>query len=341
MKILPDIYLIRTPVPRGYSVRHVNAYLLVSNNGSLLVDTGWSTDEAFESLTSQIGETGLPLADLATIVVTHVHVDHHGLAGRLAEHSPARLIAHEAEAALLESRVADVARLRERVDVWLSANGLPDEDRQMLVRIVGSTVERERVRVPEATVRGGERLRVGDFELEVIWTPGHSPGHICLYERTRRILLSGDHVLPRVSPIVGLETPAMRNPLGDYLQSLQALRQLPVELVLPAHGDPFRNLPQRIDEITSHMEQRGEHILTAVRDGAQTAYEIAAAIPWTRKGLRLADLAPVSKRGAIVTTLAHLERLRACGALRRSLENGVYRYALGERQREPICVQPA
>jgi glyoxylase-like metal-dependent hydrolase (beta-lactamase superfamily II) len=149
----------------------------------------------------------------------------------------------------------------------------------------------------------------------VIRTPGHSPGHICLYEPRKRLLFSGDHVLYDVTPHVGFHPQSGDNPLGDYISSLKRVQNLNVSFVLPGHGPIFNSLKLRVAEILYHHEQRMRNIMRALKDGLKTAYQIAEEIPWmTDQGsVAFRDLTSWDRRLAVMETMAHLKLLVAEG----------------------------
>jgi glyoxylase-like metal-dependent hydrolase (beta-lactamase superfamily II) len=139
-----------------------------------------------------------------------------------------------------------------------------------------SMMGRVQIAYPDRTLDGGEEIPCGRYAFRVIWTPGHSAGHICLYDRGNKVLLSGDHVLPHITPSVGLHVRATSNPLADYLDSLQLIGKLEAELVLPGHGEPFEGLPERTDELLAHHHRRLEEVVALLvkRPGVrQTGFE--------------------------------------------------------------------
>ena len=161
----------------------------------------------------------------------------------------------------------------------------------------------------------------------MIWTPGHAPGHLCLYEKRRGLLFSGDHVLNDISPNISISPDLARNPLGDYLNSLEKVARLSVQLVLPSHGSPFPDLNRRVTELTEHHEQRLRTILSVMGDEPKTAYQIAEAIPWSAPGTRWESLAPFQKYLAVMETLAHLELLLTRGELVKLVEDGLVTFS--------------
>ncbi len=327
MQVAPGIYQLQVPIPNN-PLGWINTYLVKTPAGALLVDTGWNTQEAFDSLARQLAETETAWSDLRYIVITHAHPDHYGLVGRLVEHTRAELVIHEIEKWFLEPRYLRSQELLREMDDWLRINGVPEDARPLLQRASMAMLGLVSVAMPDHVVYGGEHLRLGDFDLEVLWTPGHSRGHICLYERRRRILFSGDHVLLKTTPNVSMHVQTVGNPLADYLNALHRVAALPVDLVLPSHGQVFTDLPRRVVEIEQHHEQRKREILAALAEQPRTAYGIASVISWSTGGVPWEQLPPFLRRMAVTETLAHLELFFAQGLVTKTLEDGVVLYAL-------------
>jgi glyoxylase-like metal-dependent hydrolase (beta-lactamase superfamily II) len=158
----------------------------------------------------------------------------------------------------------------------------------------------------------------------VLWTPGHSPGHICFYERTQRVILTGDHVLPSITPNVGLHPQQLGNPLGDYLASLKRLEPLEVDDVLPAHQHSFKDLRTRLRELAEHHYERLDEMLAIVGDGHASGYDVASAVVWTIGTFD--SFSPWMRRAAISETLAHLEYAVQEGRLRQVREGNIVKY---------------
>jgi glyoxylase-like metal-dependent hydrolase (beta-lactamase superfamily II) len=176
-------------------------------------------------------------------------------------------------------------------------------------------------------MKDGETLKVGAFELQVIWTPGHSAGHACFYMESEELLLSGDHVLPTISPNVSLWPGSDDNPLQDYLASLNRLRGLRARRVLPAHEYDFEDLEARLDSLEEHHEDRLQQMVDSVQGGATTAYEIARAVRWSIGHFDNFD--PGTQRAAVTETVAHVRYLVSAGRLRTfSEQDGISRVAL-------------
>jgi len=322
MEVLPNIHQFAIPIPIN-PLGTVNAYLLTSPEGCILIDVGWNAPESFDSMMRHLAEAGASLADLKYIVITHIHPDHYGLIGRVHEHTDARLVMHEIERSLLDSRYVHYEQLLESMDEWLRINGVPDDNRQKLAMGSLEVLGLVSVALPDLPVRGGEHLVLGDFDLEVIWTPGHSPGHICLWDAKRRVLFSGDHILEKITPNVSMHTQTHGNPLVDYRSSLQQIAKLPVKMVLPGHGDPFGRCAERIVEMRHHHERRLNELRALCVGKPKTAYEVAAGATWYRDW---SGLPPFTKRAAVTETLSHLELLLARKQVVKTMRRGMFWY---------------
>ena len=330
-EIIPNLYLIELPLPNN-PLGYVNACLVRGDNGCLLIDTGWDTEGAFNSLKTQLAEIGARVEDISQIVATHIHPDHYGLAGRLRRLSQARISLHHLERDLVQTVYSDVDKLIQQGLEWMQINGVSAAELALGLSQLRATrpemVQFTAAVLPDTVLRGDEAISVGSFTFKVLWTPGHSPGHICLYEPNHGILISGDHILPDVNTDVSLEPQSGPNPLGDYLNSLSEIKQLSISLTLPGHGHPFTGLERRIDEIIQNQRQRGSEILDKVKPGAKTAGQISGELTWMRNANQVnwQDLNPWDRRLALLKTLAHLEAMRFGGKVEKSTQGGIIYY---------------
>ena len=326
-EIIPGIFRLALPLP-NLPIDHVNAYLVCGDNECLLIDTGWNARETFDSLEDQLAEIGVHFEDISQIVATHIHPDHYGLAGRLKQLSRATIALHYLEKDLIESRYINMDNLLTSMARWLYINGVPAD---VLPQLKVASVEMTKLvtpSLPDIALRGGEIIDLGGFTFQVLWTPGHSPGHISLYEPQRKLLISGDHILPNITPHIGLHPQSGPNPLHDYLNSLDTMKQLEVSLVLPGHEHPFSGLKHRIEQIAQHHEERNAEILTVLNAAPKTAYQVATKITWMRDtgGTGWNRLGPWDKRMAVLETLSHLEAMRASGKIDKFVRDDIIYY---------------
>ncbi|MBI2957983.1 MAG: MBL fold metallo-hydrolase [Chloroflexi bacterium] len=326
MEIAPGIHQLKVPIPDN-PLGNLNCYLVAGKNGWLMIDTGWYTPEAYEALRTGLKGLGLATTDISTMVITHVHPDHFGLAGRIKASSPAtHLITHRWEADLIETRYIKFGALRQKMDPILARHGVPKGEVEALKSSSMPTLQYVITTLPDDTVHGGEILSTGEYDLEVIWTPGHSPGHICLYEPKNKLLFSGDHVLPSISPNVSYNAQSGDNPLGDYLGALRKVQNLEVTKVLPAHEHIFTNLRGRIEQIFAHHDRRKSEILGVIKAEPHNAYYISSRITWDIPNLKWEQFPVMHRRSAVTETIAHLEALRWEGKAEKTTMNGAVTY---------------
>ena len=310
---LEDATQLRRDLQKKPRVTKGLPYLIRSGGETMLVDCGWNTEAAFAALATGMQEHGSHPTEVTKLVITHVHPDHFGMAGRVKQISACDVLMHAKEAEVIGPRYFAPKRLMEEMSTYLEEHGIATPNAPGMSR--GSIEMLDKVAATPADVElhGGEVLKAGDFEFEVVWTPGRAPGHICLYEPNRKILLSGDHILPTITPNVSMHPQASANPLGDYLRSLDVVGKLDVEHVLPAHEFDTKELQRRIREIHDHHKMRLEEMLRCVDRGGSTAWEVASRIEWTTG--RLSDFEPFMQRAAVFETLAHLQYLFEEGQL--------------------------
>ena len=168
---------------------------------------------------------------------------------------------------------------------------------------------------PDRLIEDGDRLDLPGWDLRAIWTPGHSPGHLCFVSPSRKLLFSGDHVLAKITPMVAVHPQSAPNPLADYLDALTAVRELDVEEVLPAHEYRFLELRGRVDYVIAHHGERlGEIEQVVAEANGVTCWEAATRLTWSRPW---ETIPPFMRRAANNETLAHLVWLEAQGRVRR------------------------
>jgi glyoxylase-like metal-dependent hydrolase (beta-lactamase superfamily II) len=314
-QVRPDLWSIPVPIPNS-PLRYTLSYAYLDDGGVLLVDPGWDSPEGRAALTAGLGTAGTTPGEVAGVLVTHMHPDHHGLSAWVREHSGAWIGMHPAEVKTLPSR-----RWRERRPeadhAWLLRHGCPEED------AAGLTVDPKRLgdlmRMPEPDrpVEDGDLLPLSRHEVRAVWTPGHTPGHLCLHDAGAGVLLTGDHLLPRISPNIGVHAgDDGGDPLGEYLASLDRSAKFAEYEALPAHEYRFRGIDDRAAELARHHDDRGHETLRVIDAvGSPTAWAIAAGLTWSRGWDGLHGM---MRRMALGETLAHLRHLAEAGLVRRS-----------------------
>lgn len=311
-EIMPDLFRLVLPMP--FRLEHVNVYAFRGNGRVSLLDTGPNFPGTFDVLKERIREMGNSIEDIGKVAITHFHADHAGLAGRIQEVSGATVLIPEIEYRTIGAYQEGEERIG-RIGVFSLEQGMSEDS----VRELKSAFRMFRkATVPfraDGFLREGESVRLGAMNMEIVKTPGHSRGHVCLYCREKGILLSGDHVLPHITPNISADllAPDFR-PLTSFLEALRVLRDLPVREVLPAHGEPFTDLPGRVDEICSHHRERKGLIMAALNKGPKTSMEIGTILFGP-------DLDAFNQLLAVNEVFVHLVELEAEGAVVRVREN--------------------
>ena len=304
-QVRAGLWSIPVPIPNN-PLHYVLVYAFETERGPYLVDAGWNTDDSYAALCAGLERMGTSVRDVQGVLVTHIHPDHFGLAGRIREDSGAWVGMHPADIELFQGRYVETDPLLDAVDATLKMAGAPPEEVTALQRASMAILPLVVPTVPDVVMEDGFRPDMPGWNLQAIWTPGHTPGHLCFVEPDRRVLLSGDHVLPRITPNVSLLDEDGIDPLGDFLQSLEKVGQCDVDEVLPAHEHRFVGLRDRVDGLVHHHEQRFDHVEEIIRSGADTAWEIAAQMRWSRPWERISGF---MRRMALFEALAHLRAL--------------------------------
>jgi glyoxylase-like metal-dependent hydrolase (beta-lactamase superfamily II) len=313
-EVRPGLWSIPLPLPRN-PLRYVLVYALECDDGIALIDAGWNTEDAWATLGAGLETLGATVEQVTGVLVTHIHPDHYGLAARIREASGAWVALHRADAAVLPERYEEVDALLDRMASLLRACGVPQLELDALSSASMSIRQFVEVTQPDRLLDDGDVVPLGGRELRAVWTPGHSPGHLCFYDATNRLLLAGDHVLPRISPNISVHAQQRPNPLAEFLDALQKVRGLDVDEVLPAHEYRFRNLAARVDDLLLHHAERLSAVeaMVAATPGI-TCWDLTVALPWSRAW---PDIPPFLRRAANGETLAHLMVLLAAGRVAR------------------------
>jgi glyoxylase-like metal-dependent hydrolase (beta-lactamase superfamily II) len=319
-EVAPGVHRIPLPLP-GDGLKAVNVYAIADGDRLVLVDGGWALEEAEELLARALAGIGHRLGDIREFLVTHVHRDHYTNAVAVRRRHGATVALGEGERACLEAiRTVqvhpDVARLHEAGALELS---------RMLAEWHG---ERDLLNWedPDRWLADGVELPLQSRTLRVIATPGHTRGHVVFHDAEHGVLFAGDHVLPHITPSIGVELTRPPSPLRDYLASLELVRALPDARLLPAHGPVTGSVHDRIDQLVTHHEERLEATARAVDAGHSTAFEVTQALTWTRRRRRYGELDLFNQVLAVHETMAHLRVLEERGVLVAETGDGVARF---------------
>jgi glyoxylase-like metal-dependent hydrolase (beta-lactamase superfamily II) len=308
---------VAVPIPDN-PLGHTLVYVVESDRGPVLVDTGWDDPGSWDTLVAGLAACGTAVGEVYGVVVTHHHPDHHGLSARVREASGAWVALHPADAAIVRrTRETPLERWYTYMAAKLTAAGAPEAHVAPLRTPRPRTLPGLSPALPDREIVPGELLDLPGRRLRAIWTPGHTPGHVCLHleeEHPARLaghgrLFSGDHLLPGITPHIGLyEDPddtTVTDPLGDYLDSLERIGRLAPAEVLPAHEHAFTDAPGRVRELLDHHEERLAGLLALLAEPL-TAWQLATRMEWNRPWEQI----PYGSRNIAVSEAeAHLRRL--------------------------------
>jgi glyoxylase-like metal-dependent hydrolase (beta-lactamase superfamily II) len=308
-EVLPGLWRIRLPF--HLELNHVNVYLIRLESGWMMVDTGFGNNESWEALQDGLEHTGVTWSEIRELFITHTHPDHWGLAPRILTESGAKLSMHSIEAANLR-RLAEAVRKPSVLDKRLRSWGTPEDQILRITTAFLDIPQRFDAIVPDRVFQGGEPIATKALgDVETVFTPGHSPGHLCLYSERERLLISGDHVLPKITPHIAWASES--DALANYRNSLDTVAKLDAGLVISGHGEPFEDLAERAAEIKRHHDARCHKIRVALEDGARTPHEIVTVL-WPKA------LSPFNYRFAIYEVMAHLKFMELDHGLVKPLE---------------------
>jgi glyoxylase-like metal-dependent hydrolase (beta-lactamase superfamily II) len=274
-KVLPGLWRLRLPLPWP-GVPHGNAWAIAAGSGIVLVDTGTFEAGSMAQLERAMEQVNLRIEHVRLLVCTHAHSDHWGQAAPIRERAGCEFWMHPAHEHAFRSAEDPSAALARRIEVGRQS-GVPEEVLRRYAARVGETPSGiAAVIEPDRELVAGVLVESDLGQWQVYETPGHAPSHICLFQPERRILISGDHVLGRISLFYDYGwTP---DPVGEFLSSLDVVDRLDARLCLSGHGRPFVDVHGHIEGNRQLVAQRLAAVLSALDARASTAVEIVPAI---------------------------------------------------------------
>ena len=302
-EILPDLYRIEIPLPRS-PLKSLNSYLIKGEERFLIIDTGMNRQECMHEMLSCLERLRVDL-NKTDIFVTHLHSDHLGLAANLASDT-SKVYFNELEASIVGSESSQ-EHWRD-LDAIYKSHGFPAGELEKAMKSHPGIIYSPKRHIDFSIVKEDDIIDIGDYSFKCIETPGHSPGHMCLYEPDKKVLISGDHILFDITPNIAF-WPEMDNPLKEYLASLDKTYALDADLVLPGHRNIWNNHRIRTTELQAHHQARLNEVLFALEDGEKTAFQIAPYISWDITYSSWELFPPPQKWFAVGETIAHVRYL--------------------------------
>lgn len=310
-EVLPHFYRVEVPLP-GNPLKSVNSYMIKSGERNLIIDTGMNRHECIEAIMAAIKRLDVDLRR-TDFFITHQHIDHIGLAGKLIAPS-AKFYFNKPETELLHTQT--LTQWVNKVTVFAALYGFYAKGIKELKGGIAREEQRRTV-YPEFTIlKEGDVLNTGEYSFRCIETPGHSTGHLCLYEAGHKILVSGDHILGDITPNISSRFDG-GDPLREYLDSLNRVYPLDVKLCLPGHRSVITDFRRRINELKRHHEERAAEILKILDTGSKNAYQIASQMKWDMTYDTFEEFPVFPKWFAFSEALSHLQYLEGSGKVKR------------------------
>ncbi|MEV0948177.1 MBL fold metallo-hydrolase [Rhodococcus sp. NPDC049939] len=304
--------IFQIPVPiTNNPLGHTLVYAMESPGGLILVDAGWDDDNAWRGLTSGLEAIGHSVKDVEGVVLTHFHPDHTGLCGRVREASGAWIAMHESDHELFaQISTSYGAEWMDSHKANMMRAGAGPTDLGTFDTIAGMSPPVGPDSAPDRVLVDNELIALTGRNLRAVYTPGHTPGHVCFYLEDADVMFTGDHILQKTTPHVGnfvypLEE---RDALAEFIDSLRRVQTMTITRGLGAHGIPIDDVASRADELIEHHEERLEHLHGVFGDDQLTVWQVAERMKWYKPW---ADISPVGKGLALSEAAAHLRHLVA------------------------------
>jgi glyoxylase-like metal-dependent hydrolase (beta-lactamase superfamily II) len=311
-EILADLYKIDIPLPKN-PLRALNSYVIKNTERNLIIDTGWNQEECMKAMQTGLRELGVDIRK-TDFFITHLHPDHLGLVSDLAT---------ETSVIYFNQPDADQIKSGIHVDDFISLarlNGYPENELQAIRQSHPGFKFRAKEDLVFHILKESDTISIGDYLFMCVETPGHTRGHMCLYEPKNKILVAGDHILNDITSNILLWSDEW-NPLKEYLASLDKIYELDIELVLPGHRGIFRNCRERIQELKHHHYKRLDEIVSILEKGGRNAFQVASRMSWDII-YDSWNLFPVSQKWfATGEAISHLKYLEEKKGVKRKMEN--------------------
>jgi len=318
-EILPNLFRIKIPLPES-PLKYLNSYVVRNHQKNLIIDTGLNRKECLEAMQNGLQKLGVELWQ-SDIFITHLHADHFGLVSKLASDSSDILFSRP-EKELMESWEGFGAMM-----AYARKNGFPeDELKAALDKHPGAKYGSDWI--PELKVLDdGDKISVGDYHFKCVATPGHTMGHICLYEATKKILIAGDHILIDITPNIQCWSDS-QNPLKHYLSSLDKIYKMEIDKVLPGHRRLIDDHRARISELKEHHQRRLKEILEILNKHPMHAFQIASRMTWDINAETWDHFPVAQKWFATGEAIAHLRYLEEEKKVTRKNKVGLILFSL-------------
>lgn len=317
-EIRNNLFRVEIPLPNS-PLKSLNSYIIRGDNRNLIIDTGLNRKECLDAMHSGLKELDIDL-ETTDLFITHLHADHFGLVGKLANKNT-KVYFNRPDSEIVESWDGWDAMI-----AYGGLNGFPKDDLQSaLSSHPGHKFGSEWT--PELSIlQEGDKIDVGDYHFTCVETPGHSMGHMCLYESSKKLFVAGDHILIDITPNIQCWSDD-QNPLADYLKSLDKVSKLEIQLVLPGHRRLIKHYKSRIQELKDHHYKRLDEIVLILGNGSMSPYEVASKMSWDINCDSWEEFPMAQKWFATGEAISHIRYLEETKAITRNNENEIISFS--------------
>jgi len=313
-----DLFRVKVPL-RDIPLKYVNSYIIRDDESVFIVDPGMNRRECLDTIQDALSRLRIR-SNKMDFFITHFHSDHIGLVGDLAS-LDSRIYLNDEEIETVRNAKGQGFGFAK---AYMIRYGFPEAILEKALDQLlagGARSYSWRPELDPIAVMDGDRINMGPYSFLCVHTPGHSPGHTCLYEPERKMLLAGDHILGDITPSVeSLSDNA--NPLASYLDSLEKVKELDLDIIFPGHRRPVTTPNKRIAELIRHHHERCDEVLDILNRRPKNAYQVATKMTWDLPYASWEDVPESQKWFAMGETIAHLRYLESNGAIRREEARG-------------------
>ena len=327
-QILPGLHRVVVPLPDN-PLKEINSYVITSTDRNLIIDTGMNRPQCREALEAGLDEIGVDL-ERTDFIATHLHADHEALISTFLRNG-SRAFMGELDAIPMKIDFAEWLK-NNPVEEYAARSGFPAEELQSSLKNHPGNKYGSRTVVDYIPLGDGVTFEIGDYRLETVATPGHTSGHISLFEPNKKIFFSGDHVLGDITPNIQAWSDD-QDPLAVYLSSLKKVDGLDVDLCLPGHRSLIENFKGRIAELVEHHRVRANEVISILTADRKTAYETASHMSWDIVARSWDDFPLMQRWFATGEAIAHLRYLEGKGLIQRELVGEQVLYSSDGRSR--------
>jgi glyoxylase-like metal-dependent hydrolase (beta-lactamase superfamily II) len=316
-EVLPNLFRIKIPLPDS-PLRYLNSYIIRDSARSLIVDTGLNRKACLEAMQGGLNSLGIDLSK-SDIFITHRHIDHYGLVSKLVTDST-RVFMGRPDKVLLESWKGIDA-----IAAYARQNGFPENElKAVFDKHPAAQFDLDWLAQLSA-LDDGDVLEIDGYNFRCVATPGHTVGHTCLYEPSKKILLAGDHILMDITPNIVCWSDG-ENPLRLFLASLDKVDKLKVDLVLPGHRGLIDRHRDRIEELKKHHARRLAEVLSIFNGCSMNAFQIASNMTWDFVSEGWDQFPATQKWFATGEAISHLRYLEKAGRLIQKTEKKIIKF---------------